>query len=138
MSSSRSAILKSAVKYVLGILLLALVLYFNWGTEEKPGLKQLDYANMQIRNAVLATLLYVGILILQYIRWWMLVRALDLPFRLRDAFRLGMVGTFYNTFLPGSIGGDFVKAYSIAKGEPQRKASAVATVSIYTLLNATP
>ena len=128
MTSSRPAILKSAVKYVLGILLLALVIYFNWGSPGKPGLKDLDYANMQVHNLALATLLYVGILVLQYIRWYLLVRALDLPFRLRDAFRLGMVGTFYNTFLPGSVGGDFVKAYFIAKGEPQRKASAVATV----------
>ena len=123
MSSSRSAILKSAIKYVLGILLLALVIYLNW-----DGLKRLDYANMQIHNAVLATLLYVGILVLQYVRWYLLVRALDLPFRLRDAFRLGMVGTFFNTFLPGSVGGDLVKAIGIAKGNPQRKASAVATV----------
>ena len=123
MSSSRSAILKSAVKYVLGILLLALVISMNWS-----GLKNLDYANTQFDYALLAALLYVGIIVGQYFRWYLLVRALDLPFRLRDAFRLGMVGTFFNTFLPGSVGGDLMKAYYIAKGHPLRKASAVATV----------
>jgi hypothetical protein len=39
-----------------------------------------------------------------------------------------MVGTFYNTFLPGAIGGDVVKAMFIAKGQATRKASAVSTV----------
>jgi len=127
-SSSRSVLVKSAAKYVVGILLLALVIYLNWGTGGKKGLKDLNFQETQFDYLLLATVLYVGIITAQYIRWWMLVRALELPFRLRDAFRLGMVGTFYNTFLPGSIGGDFVKAYFIAKGEPQRKASAVATV----------
>lgn len=128
MKSSRSALLKNLLKYTVAILLLGLVIGLNWGSDTKPGLKHLNYEAMRLDLLALATVLYIGIIVSQYVRWWMLVQALDLPFRLRDAVRLGMVGTFYNTFLPGSIGGDFVKAYFIAKGEPQRKASAVATV----------
>ena len=123
MSSSRSSVVKSVVKYVVAIFLLGLVIGLNW-----KGLKELKFSEMRVDYLMLATVLYVGIIVGQYIRWWMLVQALGLPFRLRDAFRLGMVGTFYNTFLPGSIGGDIMKAYFIAKGEPQRKAAAVATV----------
>ena len=123
MSSSRSSIIKSAIKYLAAIILLGLVIGLNWS-----GLKELKFSAMDFVNVLLATLLYVGIIVSQYVRWWMLVRAVDIPFRLRDAFRLGMVGTFYNTFLPGSIGGDFVKAYVIAKDSPTRKAAAVATV----------
>ncbi len=134
MSSSRSSVIKSAIKYLAAIILLGLVIGLNWGTDDrdgvkgKPGLKHLKYDEMRVDFLLLATVLYVGIILCQYVRWWMLVQALGLPFRLRDAFRLGMVGTFYNTFLPGSIGGDFVKAYFIAKDSPQRKAAAVATV----------
>jgi uncharacterized membrane protein YbhN (UPF0104 family) len=65
---------------------------------------------------------------IQFYRWYLLVRALDLPFTFRNAVRLGLVGLFYNTFLPGSVGGDLVKAYFIAKDTPGRRASAVATV----------
>ena len=65
---------------------------------------------------------------LQLFRWFILIRALDLPFSLRNTFRLGMVGVFYNTFLPGSVGGDLLKAYFIAKEHPERKARAIATV----------
>ena len=129
-SSSRSSVIKSAIKYLAAIILLGLVIGLNWGTDDangvklKPGLKHLKYDEMRVDFLLLATVLYVGIILCQYVRWWMLVQALGLPFRLRDAFRLGMVGTFYNTFLPGSIGGDFVKAYFIAKDSPQRKAAA--------------
>jgi uncharacterized membrane protein YbhN (UPF0104 family) len=50
-----------------------------------------------------------------------------LDFRLADGVRLGLVGYFFNTFLPGSVGGDIVKAWHIAR-EQNRRAVAVATV----------
>src|SRR5262249_17571208 len=59
----------------------------------------------------------------------MLVRAQNLPFSLRDAFRLGLVGYFFNTFLPGSVGGDLLKAAFIAR-EQERRTVAVSTVLI--------
>ena len=59
----------------------------------------------------------------------MLVRAQDLPFTLPNAMRLGLVAFFFNAFLPGSIGGDIVKAAFLAK-EQSRRTVAVATVII--------
>jgi uncharacterized membrane protein YbhN (UPF0104 family) len=76
----------------------------------------------------LITVILIGCTAIQFYRWYLLVRVLDLPFTLRNAVRLGMVGLFYNTFLPGSVGGDFVKAFFIARGQPGRRAAAVATV----------
>ena len=75
-----------------------------------------------------AALLVAVALSLQLFRWFILVHSLDLPCTLRNTFRLGMVGVFYNTFLPGSVGGDLLKAYFIAKEHPERKTRAVATV----------
>jgi uncharacterized protein (TIRG00374 family) len=60
-------------------------------------------------------------------RWHLLVRAQGLPCRLRDAFRLGLFGFFYNAFLPGSVGGDAVKAAGLAYSQ-RRRTVAVATV----------
>ena len=51
----------------------------------------------------------------------------DLPFTLGNAFRLGLLGFFFSTFLPGSVGGDLVKAAGIAR-EQSRRTVAVATV----------
>src|SRR5262249_22238509 len=62
-----------------------------------------------------------------FVRWYVLVRAVELPFRLGDALRLGAVGFFFNTFLPGSVGGDLVKAVYLAR-EQSRRTVAVATV----------
>lgn len=66
-------------------------------------------------------------LLITFVRWFVLVRAVDLPFRLFDALRLGFLGYFFNTFLPGSVGGDAVKAWFLAKGQ-NRRTVAVATV----------
>src|SRR5262245_10163045 len=95
----------------------------NWS-----GLKDLFSREPDLGALGLVALILAGCSAMQYYRWFLLVRALDLPFALRDAIRLGLVGTFYNTFLPGSVGGDFVKAFFIAKGHPTRRPAAVATV----------
>ena len=60
-------------------------------------------------------------------RWHHLVRALSLPLSFRDAMRYGLVGIFFNTFLPGSVGGDIIKAAVLARGQ-KRRTAAVATV----------
>ncbi len=62
------------------------------------------------------------------VRWWILVRAQDIPLSLSDAIRLGSVGIFFNTFLPGSVGGDIIKGAFIARERKDRRAIAVATV----------
>jgi uncharacterized membrane protein YbhN (UPF0104 family) len=114
---------KGAAKYAIAVALLAFVVSMNW-----TQLKELFRRDPQILPFLGAALILAGCTAIQYFRWYLLVRALGLPFAFRNAVRLGLVGTFYNTFLPGSIGGDFVKAFFIAKGHPERKAAAVATV----------
>jgi len=64
------------------------------------------------------------------VRWFLLVRALELPFRLRDAFRLGFLGYLLNFVSLGSVGGDLFKAVFIAHEQPGRRAEAVATVVV--------
>jgi uncharacterized protein (TIRG00374 family) len=65
--------------------------------------------------------------LLTFVRWYVLVRALGLPFTLADALRLGMVGFYFNTLLPGSVGGDILKAAFLAR-EQSRRTAAVASV----------
>lgn len=135
----------SVLKYALGFGLLAFVITQNWEdkfvrdengavVETLPGLKTIlqlppDYA---LIAAIVPLLAFITAT--QFYRWYLLVRALDMPFTVRNALRLGLVGYFYNAFLPGSIGGDIVKAYSIAKDHPERKMRAVSTVIIDRLL----
>lgn len=126
---------KGLFKYLLGFGLLTYVVWANWtgptpepGQPPLPGLKDLLQRQPNFLALLIAVALMVPFASAQFYRWYLLVRAQDLPFTIREAFRLGLVGFFYNAFLPGSVGGDLVKAFYIAKGQPSRKAAAVATV----------
>jgi glycosyltransferase 2 family protein len=127
--SSTKSLVIGIGKYVLGFGLLAFVISQNWsGKGGAPGLKDLlqQTPDWVLVAAVLPILAFITAV--QFYRWYLLVRAVELPFTLRNALRLGMVGYFYNAFLPGSIGGDIVKAIFIAKDNPERRTRAVATV----------
>jgi uncharacterized protein (TIRG00374 family) len=65
---------------------------------------------------------------LTFVRWYVLVRALGIPFGMTDAFRLGFLGYLMNFVVAGSVGGDLFKAFFIAHEQPRRRAEAVATV----------
>lgn len=65
-----------------------------------------------------------------FIRWYLLVRTLEMKFSLADAFRLGFLGYLFNFVSAGSVGGDLFKAIFIAREQPTRKAEAVATVLV--------
>lgn len=132
--------IKGLLKYLVGFAVLAFVLWRNWADKphpestpenplpDLPGLKTLLNTTPDWLALTLMMSLVIVMTFLQFYRWYLLVRALDLPFTLRDAIRLGLVGVFYNTALPGSIGGDLLKAYFIVKDQPTRKPAAVATI----------
>ena len=77
-----------------------------------------------------AFLVAFGAVSLTFVRWWLLVWTLGLPFRLRDAFRLGFLGYLLNFVSVGAVGGDLFKAVFIAREQPGRRAEAVATVLV--------
>jgi uncharacterized membrane protein YbhN (UPF0104 family) len=79
---------------------------------------------------VLALVLMTSAVMLAIIRWYYLVRALDLPFRLRDAFRLGFLGYLLNFVSLGSVGGDLFKAVFIAREHPGQRTAAVTSVVV--------
>jgi uncharacterized protein (TIRG00374 family) len=54
------------------------------------------------------------------VRWNRLLRALDISITLYKTFVLFMVGNFYNTFLPGSTGGDVLKMVYVARMTPHK------------------
>ncbi|HZZ44461.1 MAG TPA: lysylphosphatidylglycerol synthase transmembrane domain-containing protein [Tepidisphaeraceae bacterium] len=58
----------------------------------------------------LALALFPMTYIVTTIRWHALMEALDIQITRRRTFVLNMVGAFYNTFMPGSTGGDVIKA----------------------------
>ncbi len=61
-------------------------------------------------------------------RWLFLIRPQGMNLSYGNLIELTFVGNFFNTFMPGSVGGDVVKAWYVAGKEPTRKAKAVYTV----------
>ena len=76
----------------------------------------------------------LGAICITKARWCLLVRALDLDFRMRDAFRLGFIGYFFNFATIGVVGGDAIKSVYITRQQPERKTEAVASVIIDRLI----
>ena len=73
---------------------------------------------------------YLSGLTLAYVRWYMLVRASGLSFRLRDAMRLGWIGAFFNFVIPGAVFGNVVKAAFLAREKPEDRPRAIASVLV--------
>jgi len=76
-----------------------------------------------------SAILFCGVLA-TFVRWQLLVRALGIPFTLRDGLRLGFLGYLFNFVGPGGVGGDLFKAVFIAREHHERRSQAVATVFI--------
>jgi uncharacterized protein (TIRG00374 family) len=124
------------LKYALAFGLLGWVVWKNWEPEGGHGLHEVWQRHFEQGEPVhwgffaVAVGIYLSALLISFVRWFVLVRAVDLPFKPVDGVRLGAVGFFFNTFLPGSVGGDIVKAAFLAHEHPGRRTKAVATVLI--------
>lgn len=67
---------------------------------------------------------------LTLVRWCYLVRALDLPLRMRDAFRIGFLGYLFNLAPMGIVGGDLLKGVMLARHQRGKYAEALASVFV--------
>jgi len=61
------------------------------------------------------------------VRWQLLLAVQDIRITLLESLRLTYIGWFFNNWMPGATGGDFVKAYYIAR-QTHRKTEAVTVV----------
>jgi uncharacterized protein (TIRG00374 family) len=63
------------------------------------------------------------------LRWWLLVRAQSIFIGFWAAVRLNFLGWFYNNFMPGSVGGDLIRAWYVTK-YTDKKLEAVLSVFV--------
>ena len=122
-------------KYLLALGLLVYVVHANWSPENGNGLGYVWQRHVNEGQPIhtlfliLASVLYLASLLITLLRWYVLVRAQGVPLTIAGAMRLGMIGFFFNTFLPGSVGGDIVKAAGLAR-ERSGRTLAAATVLV--------
>src|SRR5207253_4214581 len=77
-------------------------------------------------------LLAVGVNVsLAAARWWILVRGEGVVMPFFATCRITLIGNFFNSFMPGAIGGDPFKVYYVAAfAPPGRRVEAGATVLV--------
>lgn len=91
-------------------------------------------ARRLVKNAsVWPLVLSIAVFWIEYlitsVRWHKLLKAVDIQLGIGRVFVLNMVGSFYNTFIPGTTGGDLLKAY-YASLHTQHRARAVMSVVV--------
>jgi len=69
-----------------------------------------------------------------FVRWGFLVRALGIPFSLKDSLRLGFVGNLFNLAPMGIAGGDLLRVVMLAWERPGNRAKALASVVVARLI----
>ena len=66
--------------------------------------------------------------VVSYLRWRVMVRALGIPFNIYDAVRIGFIGSFFNLFAFGVVGGDSLRAFYVARQIKHRVPEVIASV----------
>ena len=113
----------------LGILAYLFVGAHRDGSFARLGAQHKDWAALG-----LAAVFCSSAVALTMVRWCYLVRAVGLPFTVKDAFRLGFLGYLFNLAPLGIIGGDLLKASMLAWEHPGNKGKAVASVVVDRLI----
>ncbi|MBI4405652.1 MAG: flippase-like domain-containing protein [Deltaproteobacteria bacterium] len=120
-SNKRS--LKIVLKVLLGMLVVGYVLH-----SRMVDFSALGAVIFRPLNLLLSFVFLAFSLVCVAIRWNYLVRVQKLSLPFKQVFSLTMIGSFFNNFMPGSVGGDLIKAWYMVGEEPQKKTRAVLTV----------
>jgi uncharacterized protein (TIRG00374 family) len=90
--------------------------------------------SMDPRYLALSVLLMGVILLIGIIRWQMILNVHGLNVRFWRTSEISLIAHFFNSFLLGSVGGDVLKAYYVARETHHKKTEAVVTVAVDRLI----
>jgi len=124
--------LKLGAKLTLGVGVVVYVLRTNMVDLEK--LHDVVFQPFNLFIGLLA--MGMGVVVTAT-RWYFLVRAQGLSLSYKETIQLGMIGVFFNTFMPGTVGGDVIKAWYVAGHEPEKKTKAIFTIALDRVLGLT-
>jgi glycosyltransferase 2 family protein len=85
---------------------------------------------MDLKYLLLSVVLMGIILFLGVIRWQSILKVHGLGLPLSRTTEISLVAHFFNSFLLGSVGGDLLKAYYVARETHHKKTEAVITVAV--------
>jgi len=99
----------AALKLACAVAVIWAMVHFGW-----LRLEVLVCVARQPLVFALAALLMLAGLLLTIVRWRALIAVQGVKLRAGEALRLGFIGFFFSCVIPGSVGGDAVKAWYVA------------------------
>ena len=115
---------KVALRFLFGLSTFLLLFYYFNPKEIIEVLKQTNWFFV-----ALTVVLCIGVMGLRAWRWRGVLQDLDMTAKFSTLFGITMESNYFNTFLPGSLGGDLYRVYGLAK-ESETKLRPLATVVI--------
>lgn len=115
------------LKFSISFAILAYLFYNAWQQDQ---FQQLAAATRRWHWWMVGLIAALAANAVAFYRWWALVRAMDIPFALWDAMRLGFISQLFNFLSIGVFGGDAMRAIAAARKMPQRMPEAVASVFV--------
>ncbi len=108
----------------------AIIAYLLWHNLDAGKWHELVNQEKRWGYIAAALLLSLGVTVLSFVRWWLLVRSLEIPLKLMEALRLGAIGNLLSYVTPGSLGGDVVKGVFLAHRSRDRRIEAFASIGV--------
>ncbi len=85
---------------------------------------------MDLKYLALSIVLMGALLLLGVVRWHIILKVHGIQMPLGRTTEISFIGHFFNSFLLGSVGGDLLKAYYVARETHHKKTEAVITVAV--------
>ncbi len=95
-----------------------------------------SFRNMNPWLMLLACACYLVMLLIMGVRFWFLLGIQDIHIGLWESMRLTFLGYLYSNAIPGTVGGDVIKAWYVAKHTP-RKGAVVVSIFVDRMLGMT-
>jgi len=127
-----SAYLRSALGILKWVVALGIIGYLV--SQNRDQFERLTTEPIHWKFLIAAFALCSSSILLTFYRWYVLVIALNFPFKYSDALRLGFLGYLFNYVAPGAVGGDVVKGALMASEQKGRRSVAVATILLDRIL----
>lgn len=125
--------LKGHIITFLKLIVAASIIYYMIATGKLDlhQIAQISHKKLMILKVILMLL---GTIVLATIRWYYLLLWQGVPTSFTAVVRINCIGLFFNCFMPGTVGGDLIRAFYLAKENKENRTRSIMTIIIDRIL----
>lgn len=121
--------MKNSLWTLLKVVITLALVYWLFTKLEDPAQLWHQLVNANKGLLLIATICYTGAVATGAVKWGILLRSAGIELAQPQLFRYQWIAEFFNNFLPGAVGGDFVRGITLAS-DTKRRADALTSVLI--------